>query len=116
MPPPSGYNLLQDIIGEISFINVAASSGALDAYPGDPMIKRGIERSVEIVCEATRQLRVHRPDIAEQITDVRKIIGMRHRLAHGFSRIDTDVVRATISHSLPTLLHEAERLLITESL
>ena len=114
MPPPSGQNLLKDIIGEITFLFDATSSGAMDAYPGDPMVKRGIERSVEIVCEATRQLRVHRPDIASQITEVGQIIGMRHRLAHGYSRIDTDVVIATIRFSLPTLLDEAERLLVAE--
>ncbi len=116
MPRRSGYQLLRDIAEEIEFLFDAESRGVLRSYSADPLTKRGIERSMEIICEATRLLRVHRPDIASQISDVRRINGMRNRLAHDYANVNSDIVRGTIDGFLPTLLDEVERLAIAELL
>lgn len=82
--------------------------------PQDEILPAALERKVEIIGEAFVQLRVEDPAIAEQFPDLRKIIGMRNRLVHGYDQLDLNVLwDATISH-VPKLLEQVETLLAAE--
>jgi uncharacterized protein with HEPN domain len=43
----------------------------------------------------------------------RGIIGMRNRLVHGYASVDHDIVWDVVTHDLPALLPELERLVST---
>jgi uncharacterized protein with HEPN domain len=80
----------------------------------DEILQAAIERKLEIIGEAFVQLRVEDAATAEQFTDLRKIVGMRNRLVHGYDHLDVDVLwDATISH-VPNLLEQVETLLEAE--
>jgi uncharacterized protein with HEPN domain len=80
----------------------------------DEMLQAAVERKLEIIGEAFVHLRVEEAAIAEQFPDLRKIVGMRNRLVHGYDQLDLDVLwDATISH-VPKLLEQIESLLATE--
>lgn len=42
-----------------------------------------------------------------------QITGMRHRLVHGYDKLDLDVLGETVEHDLPQLIQEIDRLLDT---
>ena len=80
----------------------------------DEILQAAVERKLEIIGEAFVQLRAEDAAIAEQFPDLRKIVGMRNRLVHGYDQLDLDVLwDATISH-VPKLLEQVENLLATE--
>jgi uncharacterized protein with HEPN domain len=80
----------------------------------DEILQAAVERKLEIIGEAFVQLRVEDAATAERFTDLRRIVGMRNRLVHGYDQLDLDVLwDATISH-VPKLLEQVEHLLETE--
>jgi uncharacterized protein with HEPN domain len=80
----------------------------------DEILQAAVERKLEIMGEAFVQLRVEDSAIAEQFSDLRRIVGMRNRLVHGYDQLDLDVLwDATISH-VPKLLEQVETLLGAE--
>jgi len=44
----------------------------------------------------------------------RQMVGMRHRLFHGYDQIDLDAVWATVTNDLPPLIADLERILASE--
>jgi len=116
MPRLSGRRLLEIVRIEIDFIARMESSGALDAYPRDPVGRRAIERSLEIAGEAIRQIEDDRPDLASRISEVRKIVEFRNKLAHDISYVDARVIRRIIDVKLPVLSREVASLLLLEML
>ena len=42
------------------------------------------------------------------------MVGMRHRLVHGYDQIDLDAVWATVTNDLPPLIADLERILASE--
>jgi uncharacterized protein with HEPN domain len=80
----------------------------------DEILQAAVERKLEIIGEAFVQLRAEDAAIAERFPDLRKIVGMRNRLVHGYDQLDLDVLwDATISH-VPKLLEQVETLLDSE--
>ena len=80
----------------------------------DEILQAAVERKLEIIGEAFVQLRVEDAAIADQFPDLRKIVGMRNRLVHGYDQLDLDVLwDATISH-VPQLLEQVGTLLDAE--
>jgi uncharacterized protein with HEPN domain len=43
-----------------------------------------------------------------------QIVGMRHRLIHGYDAVDLDVLWDTIIDDLPPLIDELEKILLTQ--
>ncbi len=77
----------------------------------DEILQAAVERKLSILGEAFAQLRAEDPATAERFSELRKIIGMRNRLVHGYDQLDLDVLwDATIS-KVPLLLKEVETLL-----
>ena len=78
--------------------------GDLDS---DRMFSLAMVRLVEILCEAAYQVsQTKRHDLAH--IDFDNIIGMRHRLVHGYHNIDDDILWETIQNDLPELVEQLE--------
>ena len=82
--PPCGRKLLHGILDEIVFIPSVESIGALDRYPLYRIVRRAVERSLELVGEAVAQPRRGRTDLSTQIPDAATITAFLNVLAHEY--------------------------------
>ncbi|MEO8614351.1 MAG: HepT-like ribonuclease domain-containing protein [Luteolibacter sp.] len=69
-----------------------------------------LEREFEILGEALYRIHNLAPDSFEQIPSGHRIIGMRNILAHGYDRVDYEVLWAAASLELDSLLLAVENL------
>jgi uncharacterized protein with HEPN domain len=109
-----GRKRLHDIRMAAEALDRFTAGKTVETLKADEILQAAVERKLEIIGEAFVQLRVEDAAIAEQFPDLRKIIGMRNRLVHGYDQLDLDVLwDATISH-VPKLLEQVENLLEAE--
>ena len=74
------------------------------------MLELSLVRLVEVVGEAASQ--ISRADQARYPSiPWPQVMGMRHRLVHGYDTVDLKVLWDTISDDLPPLIAELERVL-----
>ncbi len=73
------------------------------------MLKRAIERDLEIIGEAVN--RILKEDDSFQISNARKIIGLRNQIIHAYDNIDTELIWGIVINSIPQLKIEIEELL-----
>ena len=109
--PPDAKKFLFDIQRAYTRLAkfTAGRSGA--DYAADEMLRAAVERQFEIICEAlTRLLKVH-PDVAQRITEYRRIISFRNVLIHGYDAITDAVVWEILQQKLPIPRSEVEVML-----
>ena len=75
----------------------------LAGYEGNPLVRAAVERKFEIIGEALSQLSKLSPDLARRIPHLRRVIGFRNALIHGYARIDNAEVWRIARESLPGL-------------
>jgi uncharacterized protein with HEPN domain len=73
------------------------------------MLKRAIERNLEIVGEATNRILQRNPDI--EITNARKIVNFRNHVIHSYDSVSDENIWAIVINSLPELKKEIEKLI-----
>lgn len=71
-----------------------------------PLQKRALERLFEIIGEATRRLVEEHSDI--EISNKKKIIGMRNIIAHGYDAVNYKILWQALHDQIPTLKQEAK--------
>lgn len=108
---PESSALLWDV--QTAGTRVADFIVGLDAvsYAANDLRRSAVERQLEIVGEALKNLRNADPSTADQIPDLARIIGLRNILAHGYTVVDDTVVWAAASQRVPELLLVVDRLL-----
>jgi uncharacterized protein with HEPN domain len=84
---------------------IAQFTAGLDfnAYDRDLLLRSAVERQFEIVGEALRQAEEIDPTLIEQIPDIRRIIGLRNRIIHGYDTVDSQIVWDIVQTELPVL-------------
>jgi uncharacterized protein with HEPN domain len=102
---------LRDVVHLADELAEIVRGRAFDDVERDNLPRRGVERLIEIVGEATSQAVEQDPSLRSQIANVRNIIGMRNRLAHGYDAIDDVVVWQAATINVPLLADEARALL-----
>jgi uncharacterized protein with HEPN domain len=78
-------------------------------YMADKVLRRSVERELEIIGEATN--RIMRTDPSFVIENARKIVATRNRVIHGYDKIEDETIWAIATRQLPALRAEVERLL-----
>jgi uncharacterized protein with HEPN domain len=81
-------------------------------YQENKLLRRGIEREIEIIGEAMSRILNLDPNI--QIVNARKIVDTRNWVIHGYDKVDDVVIWGIISNHLPELKKEIEELLEPE--
>ena len=76
----------------------------LAEYQSNKLIRRGVEREIEIIGEAINQLLKMNTTI--QITNARKIINTRNWVIHGYDNVDDIIIWDIVKNHIPTLLKE----------
>lgn len=75
------------------------------------MLKRAIERELEIIGEALNRIVKHDVSITTKITGARDIIGLRNQVIHAYDNISDENIWAIIINHLPQLKIEVSDLL-----
>jgi uncharacterized protein with HEPN domain len=78
-------------------------------YLQDKLLRRGIERELEIIGEATKRIRNADPDFP--LENVREIIGLRNWIAHAYDNTRDSIVWGIVIKHLTPLRKEVGRLL-----
>jgi uncharacterized protein with HEPN domain len=92
-----------DILAACDFIMRHTDGLTLDDYLQNEVIPAAVERKLGIIGEALRQAEEPDPDIGERIPEIRRIVGMRNHLNHGYNAVDDDIVWSTLQRRLPSL-------------
>lgn len=78
-------------------------------YKANKLLRRAIERELEIIGEATSRILKIDSDI--KITDSRRIVDLRNWVIHGYDKVDDIIIWGIISKDIPNLKSQVENLL-----
>ena len=78
-------------------------------YLANKLLRRGIERELEIIGEATN--RILKLDSEIDIENARRIVDLRNWVIHGYDKIDHVIVWGIVSKDIPKLKIQIEELL-----
>ncbi len=101
---------LFDIQTSIDSINdYLGNDHDFNTYLSNKLLRRGIERELEIIGEAAN--RILKLDTSINIENARKIVDLRNWVIHGYDRIDDVIIWGIISRQLPILKEQVDNLL-----
>ena len=89
-------NAIQEIDG--FFIDRARQ---FDIYSGDIVLKRAIERDLEIIGEAMNRILREEPEFS--IQSARRIIGLRNQIIHGYDSVSDENIWGIVINHIPEL-------------
>lgn len=98
---------IESILEEIESIKIRVENSFIQ-YKGDFVMKRAIERDLEIIGEAVKKLLNEEPTI--QLTSAKKIIGLRNRISHAYDSIEDELIWGIIQRDIPLLKKEIQRI------
>ncbi|CAM2183528.1 DUF86 domain-containing protein [Paraburkholderia sacchari] len=104
---------LQHILDAIGRIDRYTTGMDKQAFESDELVRDAVIRNIEIVGEASYNIRKHHSDFANAHADLPwgGAYGMRNALAHGYYAVDLDVVWNTLRNDLPALARDVQKLL-----
>ena len=101
---------LFDILESINSIeNYLGEKRDFFVYNSNKMLRRAVERELEIIGEALNY--IDKIDKNIEITSKRQIINTRNRVIHSYDRIDNEIIWGILIKYLPILRNEAQRLI-----
>ena len=83
-------------------------------YEQNHMLRSAVERQFEILGEALNQAQADEPELSNLIPDLRRIVGMRNRIIHGYDSVDDELLWQTIQTHIPPLTQRLAELLDSE--
>ena len=99
--------------------DIKESIDSIDEYLGDKrdffeykrnkLLRRGVERELEIIGEAINRILEIDPDI--EISEARRIVDLRNWVIHGYDKVDDTIIWGIISRDLPQLKKQVDKLL-----
>jgi uncharacterized protein with HEPN domain/predicted nucleotidyltransferase len=98
-----GY--IEDILNEIDFVESATKSTKQGDFLKDPTLQRALVRSIEVIGEASANIRKHTPAFQEAHPELpfKRAYDMRNQLIHGYSDVKLDIVWRVATEDLPKL-------------
>jgi len=107
---PDVKKYLYDIKSSIDSINdYLGEKRDFNVYQGNKLLRRAVEREIEIIGEAMNRLLVIEPEI--EISHGRKIVDTRNWVIHSYDSVDDVIVWGIVSKHLPELEKEINQLL-----
>jgi uncharacterized protein with HEPN domain len=80
----------------------------------NPMLMFALIRAVEVIGEAASKISRNSQQRFSEIPWPR-IVGIRHRLIHGYDDINLDILWETVTVALPPLIQALERIIASET-
>ncbi len=85
------------------------NADTLEKYQNNKLIRRAVEREIEIIGESTNRILKIQPDF--NIENARKIVDTRNWVIHSYDNVDEIIIWGVITTHLPKLRKEIEKLL-----
>jgi len=82
---------LRDALDACGHIGVFIAGKTFQDYEEEYGLRLQIERLLEIVGEALNRAQREEPALADGIPELRKIVGMRNRIIHGYDAVDDEL-------------------------
>ncbi len=102
--------LLFDIKTSINSINeYLGDKHDFSEYLNNKLLRRAVERELEIIGEAANSILKIDPDI--KIENARRIVDLRNWVIHGYDKVDDTIIWGVISRDLVRLKEQVESLL-----
>lgn len=80
-------------------------------YRENLMLKRAIERNLEIIGEAINRIITRDESYIDQITNAKSIIGLRNQVIHSYDNISDEIIWSILINHLPKLKTEIKHLI-----
>jgi uncharacterized protein with HEPN domain len=80
-----------------------------EVYSIDLLLKRAIERDLEIIGEAMNRILRENPEVV--IDNARRIVGLRNQIIHGYDTVSDENIWGIIMIHLPKLQKEVDALI-----
>jgi uncharacterized protein with HEPN domain len=101
---------LQDIVASVDGIKSYTNGITKFAdFVSNRLVYRAVERELEIIAEAIT--RIKKVDASIEISNSKKIIGLRNRVIHSYDTISEDIVWGVIVNHLDGLKTEVDELI-----
>jgi len=78
-------------------------------YQENKLLRRGIEREIEIIGEAMNRILKIEPDI--NIVNARRVVDARNWVIHGYDKVDDVIIWGIVIKHLPKLKNEIIKML-----
>ena len=79
-----------------------------DQYLADEGLNLIVERLLEVLGETLNVAQGYQPELEQAIPDLRIAVSVRHRIIHGYDKIDHVVLFETVTKSLPHLIEQID--------
>jgi len=83
-------------------------------YRKNLMLKRAVERDLEIIGEAINRIITRDKDFETKITNARAIIGLRNQVIHAYDNISDENIWSILINHLPKLKSEIDNLIVEQ--
>ncbi|MBN7811191.1 DUF86 domain-containing protein [Algoriphagus sp. H41] len=80
---------IESILWELDQIKLRVGND-FSQYKKDFVVKRAVERDLEIIGEAVKKLVSQAPEI--KLSSVKKIIGLRNRISHAYDSLEDELI------------------------
>lgn len=81
------------------------------SFVEDELLRAAIERKVEILGEALNRAEQSDPELADRLPELRRIIGMRNRIIHGYDAVDEEILWDAVEFKAPALSEQISAIL-----
>jgi uncharacterized protein with HEPN domain len=106
---------LLDALTACEAIGEFVGSRDFSEYEANALLRSAVERQFEIVGEALGRAAQEDDTLPERLPELRRIVGLRNRLIHGYDSVDDAIVWDIVQHKLPALRVELAILLRGET-
>lgn len=83
-------------------------------YKNNLMLKRAVERNLEIIGEAVNRIITRDNSFEERISNAKAIIGLRNQVIHAYDNISDENIWSILINHLPKLKGEVDSLIRNE--
>jgi len=98
---------IKTVISEIESFKALVNNN-FEIYRDQLVVKRAVERDLEIIGEAVKNLLSVEPTI--KISSSRKIIGLRNLISHAYDSVEDELIWGIIQKDIPQLITEIEKI------
>jgi uncharacterized protein with HEPN domain len=111
---PTLKKRLLDALEACHAIEDFVAGRALADYERNLMLRSAVERQFEIIGEALNQAEIEQPELVALIPDLRRIVGLRNRIIHGYDSVDDQLLWQVVHTHVPALSRQLEQLLASD--
>jgi uncharacterized protein with HEPN domain len=108
---PEVLKFLHDIQHACGLIEQFTLGRTVDDFSHDRQLQSAVERQFITIGETLQQALRLEPQLANAITDTRRIINFRSVMMHGYAQIVPDTVWGVVETGLPVLSAEVKQLI-----